>query len=310
MRPPERGATPAGFRRQLLQQLRNEALRTGVPALRLQHRIAFEQLLARLSPDDNWVLKGGFALEFRYGLQTRSTKDIDLRTPHEAADALDRLRNAVAVVAAEDNFSFEFGDVARELQGAPGGSLRVRVVALVASQQFVTFHVDISSGDAIVDRPELLRGSNLLEFAGIATITFPVYPVAQHLAEKLHAYTLRRSRENTRVRDLVDLAIIAGNEKVDADRLQQAVEATFVARGTHALPGHLAEPPGSGEQPFRIIASQAKTLDTAALGDGYALAAGFWDPFLARDVAHHVWLPALRHWVPLRGADRSSAREP
>ena len=48
MPPRERGRTPAGFRAQLLQRLRNEALQTGIPAQRLQQRIAFERLLARL----------------------------------------------------------------------------------------------------------------------------------------------------------------------------------------------------------------------------------------------------------------------
>lgn len=82
---PERGRTPAGFRTQLLQRLRNEALRTGIPAQRLQQRIAFERLLARLPHDGEWVLKGGFALQFRYGLQARPTRDVDLRTPRDPA---------------------------------------------------------------------------------------------------------------------------------------------------------------------------------------------------------------------------------
>ncbi len=63
MPPGERGRTPADFRAQLLQRLRNEVLRAGIPAQRLQQQIAFERLLAQLPPDDDWVLKGGFALQ-------------------------------------------------------------------------------------------------------------------------------------------------------------------------------------------------------------------------------------------------------
>ena len=76
---PERGKTPTGFRTQLLQRLRNEALRTGIPVERHQQRVAFERLLARLPVDGDWILKGGLALQFRYGLHSRSTKDVDLR---------------------------------------------------------------------------------------------------------------------------------------------------------------------------------------------------------------------------------------
>ncbi len=292
----ERGRTPAGFRIQLLQRLRNEALRTGIPAQRLQQRIAFERLLARLPHDGEWVLKGGFALQFRYGLQARPTRDVDLRTARDLTAALDRLRHVAAAATARDNFSFGFGEVAQEMQGAPGGSLRVRVVARVAGLEFVTFHLDLSSGDALVDPPDLLRGSDLLQFAGIAPVEFPVYPVVQHLAEKLHAYTLPRGQENTRVRDLVDLVIIAATEMVEADRLSRSVEATFAVRGTHPIPERLPEPPASWTQPFASIAVEAVNLPTTDLREGHALAAQLWDPFLADRAVHHIWLPDQRQW--------------
>ena len=49
---------------------------------------------------------------------------------------------------------------------------------------------------------------DLLAFAGIASLRFPVYPVTQHLAEKLHAYSMARERENTRTKDLVDIVVM------------------------------------------------------------------------------------------------------
>jgi hypothetical protein len=216
----ERGRTPAGFRTQLLQRLRNEALRTGVPAQRLQQRIAFERLLARLPRDGEWVLKGGFALQFRYGLQARPTRDVDLRTALDPAAALDRLRRVVTAATATDNFTFEFGEVAQEMQGAPGGSLRVRVVTRVA----------------------------------------------------------------------------AATEQVEADRLSRSVEATFAVRGTHPIPERLPEPPASWAQPFASLAAEAVKLPTTDLLGGHALAAQFWDPFLADRAVHHLWLPDQRRW--------------
>jgi predicted nucleotidyltransferase component of viral defense system len=297
MPPKERGRAPAGFRTQLLQRLRNEALRTGIPAQRLQQRIAFERLLARFPPDDEWVLKGGFALQLRYGLQARPTRDVDLRTPRQLTVALDRLRLAIAGATATDHFSFEFGEVARELQGAPGGSLRIRVVARVAGLVLATFHLDLSSGDALVDPPEILAGSDLLRFAGIAPIEFSVYPVPQHLAEKLHAYTLPRAQENTRVKDLVDLVIIADTEGVEADRLTRSVAATFAVRGTHPIPDRLPEPPASWVQPFATIAVEAVNLSTTSLAEGHALAAQFWDPFLGHGAVDGIWHPAQRRWI-------------
>src|SRR5438034_4595286 len=105
------------------------------------------------------------------------------------------------------------------MQGAPGGALRVPVAARLAGIIFAQFHLDLSSGDAVVGEPDVMVGSNLLDFAGIEPVRFPTYPITQHLAEKLHAYTLPRDQENTRAKDLVDLVALAALESVDGDRL-------------------------------------------------------------------------------------------
>lgn len=45
---------------------------------RARNRYVFQRVLARLSRDARWVLKGGFSLELRLGLAARTTKDLDL----------------------------------------------------------------------------------------------------------------------------------------------------------------------------------------------------------------------------------------
>jgi hypothetical protein len=120
--------------------------------------------------------------------------------------------------------------------------------------------------------------------------------VPQHLAEKLHAYTLPRGQENTRVRDLVDLVIIAATATIEADRLRRSVVATFGLRGTHPIPEQLPEPPTAWTQPFATIASEVASLPISDLREGYALAVALWDPFLANDAEHQMWLPEQRRW--------------
>jgi hypothetical protein len=77
---PERGTTPAGFRRQLLARLRNQAREEKVSTRWPQQVVAFERLLARLPNTGEWIVKGGFALELRYGWRFRETRDIDIST--------------------------------------------------------------------------------------------------------------------------------------------------------------------------------------------------------------------------------------
>ena len=197
----------------------------------------------------------------------------------------------------QDGFSFELAEVVEELEGAPGGSLRVRVMARLSGMPFGVFHLDLSSGDALVGPPDILRGSNLLEFAGIPPIEFPVYPVAQQLAEKLHAYTLPRAQENTRIKDLADLAFFAASETVDAGRLQESVEATFTVRRTHDVPVRLPQPPVSWEQPFSSMAREVRNLPFDSLATAYGLAAEFWGPFLSETTAERTWQPSERRWA-------------
>ncbi|MGI8552771.1 MAG: nucleotidyl transferase AbiEii/AbiGii toxin family protein [Dehalococcoidia bacterium] len=297
---PERGATPAGFRVQLLARLQNRARVLGLPARRLQQRVAFERFLARLAPSGEWTLKGGFALELRYGWNNRATVDIDLRTPHTHQDALVRLRTAIAAAGIGDNFSFDLGEAEQEFQGAPGGTSRIRVIARVAGVGFATFHVDLSSGDPVLGEPGVLEGSDLLAYAGIEPLHFPVYPVVQHLAEMLHAYTLPSNAANTRVKDRVDLVTIAAVEAVEAETLLPALRATFGVRGTHSLPKVFPEPPDTWAGPYRALISQISPTPAATLREGYRFAAAFWNPVLAGTVKGMRWAAVERRWQSAR----------
>lgn len=290
----QRGDSPEGWRHQLLARLRNRAREEGVAAQRLQQRVAFERLLARLPGGGDWVLKGGLALELRYGWAQRPTKDIDLRVDQDVSKALDALRRILAEDASDDRFSFDLGEGMREL-GVPA-TLRIPVRAMVAGVTLAQFHVDLSTGDPLVGEPDIISGSDLLAFAGLAQIRFPIYTVTQTLAEKLHAYTFPRARGNTRVKDLVDLVVIAGLEHVDGALLVAAVNATFDSRGTHPIPPNLPPPPADWATSFSRLAREAPNAPTTQLQAAYRSAQSFWDPMLAGQVARLVWMPAGGRW--------------
>ena len=298
-RPPP-GSTPAGFRAQLLDRLRNRARTEKIDARRLQNRVAFERLLARLDTDSGeWILKGGFALELRYGWRHRPTKDIDLRTQATLGDAVDALRGALVraeVREQRDHFSFELGEPGPEMQGAPGGAWRIPVTARLAGEIFATFHIDLSSGDAVVQPPETREGSDLLDFAGIPHVHVPIYPVTQHLAEKLHAYTLPRTQENTRTKDLVDLLVITAVETVDGAELLESVTATFEARRSHEIPTALPPPERSWVLPFRRLASEAPASPTTTLDEAFARVQKFWAPILEGRADGLRWDPDSQEW--------------
>jgi hypothetical protein len=65
--------------------------------------------------------------------------------------------------------------------------------------------LDVGKGDILSGEAEWKDGQADLAFAGIERSRLPVYPLADHFAEKLHAYTWPGERR-TRVKQLLDLA--------------------------------------------------------------------------------------------------------
>lgn len=240
-------ASAAAFRQaledRLLNQLRAEPR---VPMVRLRKAISFEALLRRLfdAQPDYWLLKGGFALQLRVGLQPRTIKDIDLR----AAGPIDQAEWYLRDAAQRDlggHFAFEIGVGTTELTGAPGGGRRAPVGALLAGRRFEEFHVDLGCGDPVVGLVQTVPGSSIFGALGYPPTALRVSPLATTVAEKLHAYTVPRLNENMRVRDLVDLVLLLDAYDFDAQELSHACVATFEARGTHAWPPSFQPPPSS-----------------------------------------------------------------
>jgi hypothetical protein len=289
----------ASFRRALEDRLRAQSLQTGAPLVRLRKMVIFDRFLVRLIKDqpNAWVLKGGLALQLRLGNQARTTKDIDVLriTPHE--DIHQALVHA-ALLDLGDWFQFEVEQPTAEISAEPAGGARFQVQGLLDERRFETFHVDVGWGDPLIEPVETLTTPALLAFADIPPTEIPCYPLTQQVAEKVHAYTRPRATgESSRVKDLVDLLLIAGLRQMDGQVLHQAMQATFDTRRTHALPLHLPDPPSTWVAPFRRLAEETG-LGTRTLTDAGEAAHRFLDPVL-RSEAIGMWDPMTWSWQPL-----------
>jgi len=199
-----RYATAEAFRTALEQRLKNEAEASGVALIRLRKRVAFERFLARLAASESsgWVLKRAFALEFRLGLRTRTTKDIDLGRADDEEAATEHLEAATHIDLG-DFFEFEARRTPA-LDAATGfHAVRYTVRADLAARRFEQFPVDVAFSESSPIQAEPLFGASSLEFANVAALQLPVISLEQHVAEKLHAYTGtfgQGERESTRVK--------------------------------------------------------------------------------------------------------------
>jgi hypothetical protein len=221
-------------------------------------------LLARLFRDAGppWFLKGGYALELRYKA-ARSTVDIDLTVQNIAVSAGEDQNQIVremlqhaADVSLGDWFEFTFGAPIMDLTAAPYGGARYPVEARMDERVFARFHLDAGSGDVVSPPADTIVCRDWLAFAGIPTAQVQIIAREQQFAEKIHAYTLPRSAANSRVKDLVDLAILIKSGGLEKRRILDALHLTFERRGTHNLPVALVPPPVDWQIPFRNLAEE------------------------------------------------------
>jgi Nucleotidyl transferase AbiEii toxin, Type IV TA system len=238
--------TAEALRMALEQRLNDRSRETGVSIDRLRRRVVFERVVARLAHAEpgKWVLKGGMALEVRLRDRARLTKDIDLglRDAVSAHAALhERLVDALAVDPFDDRFVLAAGPVA-ELGPDGGGhtTWRSSVVAHLAGRPFGGVRIDVSSRAHELERTDTVPLPNSLAFADIHAPTVEVIDVNRHAAEKFHAM-LREfgDRENTRVRDLLDLVLLVENELLDRMALGSAVREVWQEREAAPPPASL-----------------------------------------------------------------------
>lgn len=113
--------------------------------------------------------------------------------------------------------------------------------------------VEHDTGPTCTHKVEVIR---LLDFAGIPVARVALYPLAQQTAEKIHAHTFPwENRDKTCVKDLVDLMLMLQSERLEPERVRQALVATFETRGTHPLPAKLPAPPREWDEPYAALAA-------------------------------------------------------
>jgi Nucleotidyl transferase AbiEii toxin, Type IV TA system len=189
--------TANAFRDALETRLR-AASRDQLALMRLRKTIVFDRLLARLLQvaPDQWVVKGGFALDLRLGDRALATKDLDLARLDDEAGTLADFRAAQRIDLGDFfAFNIERQSDLDELEG--GVAIRFHVTAILGARTFEQVTVDIGFGGWELGALEFLQGANLLGFAGLAPILVPAITLEQQLARRfthmrVHTATIGR----------------------------------------------------------------------------------------------------------------------
>lgn len=297
---PRSYATAQAFKRALEDRLRATAAQQGLPLDRLRQRLIFERFLVRTFEvlGESVLLKGGVVLELRL-TRCRATQDVDLRCMGNPSPLLEQLQKAGRLNMG-DFLSFDVKLHPRggliEGDGIIYEGRRFQAQAYLDGKVYGRlFGVDAGFGDALAGTPDTLEGSGLLAFVGIPPARLRAYPRETHIAEKLHAYTVPRHRQNSRIKDLPDLALLGQTGPFDRDTLRAALQSTFDFRGTHLLPTALPVPPASWAGRYEEQMAQPFKLPWPTLTVVHQAASAFLDPVLG-GTAGPTWDPHRWAW--------------
>ncbi len=277
-------STPEAFRQALDQRIRRAAQADGRDMSRFRQLLVFDRFLARVfrSVGDRAVVKGGLILELRLD-RARTTKDVDLGMTGDPKATLQVLRDA-GQLDLGDFLSF-IVEPDRQHPTIQGKGMiyagqRFRAEARLAGKLYGNpFGVDVGYADAMTAEPESVTGTTFFDFVGVEPAHLRIYPRPTHIAEKLHAYTLPRDRDNTRVKDLPDLALLATVGPLAANELRDALVATFEFRGTHPLPKSVPAPPLEWEPMYSRMVMKDR-LRWRSLAEATEAVRDFLDPIL------------------------------
>lgn len=277
--------TPEAFRAAIearAKKLRNEG-DEGLDMVR--RKLAFEAFLCRVAPSGMpLVLKGGYLLHLRYNIGVRPTKDLDAALHEVGLESLRsteierRMREVLQLVAAspaDDFFSFEIGEsmadlgLEREFTG-----YRFNVAVRIGSRFFDSFHIDCTTGDALIDPFDIMMVGGGLAFAGLPLAKVQAIREGQHFAEKLHALCRPRTKQNSRVKDFFDIVLFI-KQRVEAAAVAKALPTVFAVGGNLAIPKTFPELPQEWRLQYDEMARENKL--EYAFDDACRIVARFYD---------------------------------
>ena len=197
--------SPEAYKQALEERIRMAGRARSMDMRRVRQILLFDRFLTRIFLEfgDRAIVKGGVVVELRLD-RARTTRDVDLRLVGSADNLLESLQHAAQLDIGDYLTFLVVKDPIHatiEGEGIVYEGQRFRAEARLAGRIYgMPFGVDAAFGDVLTEQPDTIAGSTFLDFVGAQQGIFRIYPRETHIAEKLHAYTMPRARENSRVK--------------------------------------------------------------------------------------------------------------
>ncbi len=241
--PQPRQVRPPGNLSNLQSRITKYARETGLTVSRLNQRVFTEVmfgLLARargLAVIPMYLVKGGMALELRFGVRARASGDLDLGIVASDAVLIEVFDRVLAV--GFDEFTFERRGEPERLENIATYRLKVKIA--YRGRAFGTLDIDLN--EASYETAVTMEQTGVLTALGLpGPLTVPLLDPYLQLAHKLHGATEpdRTGYVNRRHRDLLDILVMRSDPRLalDLTHLRTVVIEEFSRR-----PHHTSWPP-------------------------------------------------------------------
>ena len=212
----------------------NLAKQTNIPNKYLIQNFMFEALLKRISKSkykDKFIIKGGLLLSSIFGVNLRSTMDLDttIKGLPLNRETITKVINEIISIDVEDNIKLEIENVKdireEELYSGFEVNLKAEFDGLKTNLM-----IDITTGDVITYKEVEFKYNTLFDNE---TINIMTYNYETIIAEKFESI-ISRNIDNTRMKDYYDLYMFVNLKwnDINKDTLRNAIFNTSKARET------------------------------------------------------------------------------
>ena len=212
----------------------NLSKKTNIPNKYIIQNFMFEALLKRISKSkykDKFIIKGGLLLSFIFGVNLRSTMDLDTTIKGLPLDreTITKVINEIISIDIGDNINLEIENIKdireEELYSGFEVNLKAEFDGLKTNLM-----IDITTGDIITYKEVEFKYSTLFDNE---TINIMTYNYETIIAEKFESI-ISRNIDNTRMKDYYDLYMFVHLKwnDINKETLKKAIINTSQSRET------------------------------------------------------------------------------
>ncbi len=217
---------------QLKDKLKNISKEKNVDFNTLLRLYMYDRFIERLSVSkykDNFILKGGFYLSTLFGVENRTTMDIDttFRNTNFNEKTIVIMIKEIVSTEIDDNTKISYLRISPIIDEDEYGGFRVDIQIEIDNIK-EKFHIDIATGDPITPKEINYKYKPIL---GDNFVKLRAYNIETVLAEKVETI-LSRVELNGRMRDFYDVYLIYTKywSNINLEHFRTAIEKTFHKR--------------------------------------------------------------------------------